>query len=144
LAALLIREAVMGLGLLARLALGVVLLVVIASSGCGHDQRLIQIAVTPSNETVSTAPGVSLEIQYTAIGTFEHPPEQKDITKLVVWSTPTKDIVSIDAATGLATTHDGCGTNVPILATGHQSVNSGTGGVVVGTATVSLTHPGVC
>jgi hypothetical protein len=133
----------MRLGLFSKAATGIAILIFVASSGCGHDQQLILITVTPADETVSAALGTSLQIQYTAIGTFQHPPAQKDITNQVVWSTPTPQIVSIDPKTGLATTQDGCGTNVPINATGREHINSGTGSVVVGTATVSLKHPGV-
>jgi hypothetical protein len=102
---------------------------------------LIQIDVTPAAESVTAALGTSLTIQYTAIGTFQHPPAQKDITNQVVWSTPTPQVVSIDPKSGLATTHDGCGTNIPITATGREYINSGKGNVVVGTAVINLAHP---
>lgn len=128
-------------GLLSKLALGIVVFIFITFSGCGHDQQLIQVDVTPASESVTAALGTSLTIQYTAIGTFQHPPAQKDITNQVVWSTPTPQIVSIDAQTGLATTHDGCGTNIPITATGREYINSGRGSVVVGTAVISVAHP---
>jgi hypothetical protein len=131
-------------GLFSKVAVGVVVLIFITFSGCGHDQQLIQITVSPADTSVKTTLGASLTIQYTAIGTFQHPPAQKDITNQVVWSTPSPQIVSIDPKTGLATTHDGCGTNLPINATGREFIGSGTGSVVVGTAVVNVDHGSAC
>ena len=46
-------------------------------SGCGTGQQLVSIQVTPSGFVFE---GVGAQGQFTALGTYIHPPETKDIT----------------------------------------------------------------
>src|ERR1700676_4265542 len=49
---------------------------------CGHQEKLVAVTVQPSSFTFLTQAGSE---QYTAIGTYIHPPATKDITKQVTW-----------------------------------------------------------
>jgi hypothetical protein len=50
---------------------------------CGHDQKLVSIALQPSGGFVFE--GFGAQGQFTALGTFIHPPETKDITNQLAW-----------------------------------------------------------
>src|ERR1700686_4621267 len=52
-------------------------------SSCARDQKLVSIAVQPSQGFVFE--GYGAQGQFTALGTYIHPPETKDITNQVVW-----------------------------------------------------------
>ena len=108
---------------------------------CGHDQKLISITVTPSGANIT---GTGVEVDFKAVGTYIHPPENKDITNSVVWTSAAPQVVSIVSNTGVAHSGAACGTNITITATAYSNPQNHSGSVVVGTATVSVTHPGVC
>jgi hypothetical protein len=122
---------------------GVVLMSLIASLSCGQDRKLVSITVTPNAFTFNNA--VTGEtVQYTAMGQFVHPPETRDITTQVVWSTPT-DVVAFNPSDppGLATVGTACGTNIPVNATASSNLHlPPTGNIVVGTATVNVKFVG--
>src|SRR5690349_4491106 len=82
-----------------------VLLFLISLLSCGHEQKLVSIAVTP--ETVHFQ-GFGAQVQFTALGTYIHPPETKDITTQVVWKTDTPTLVDV-SNTGFATAINVCG-----------------------------------
>jgi hypothetical protein len=112
--------------------------------GCGADQRLAQITVTPATFEIDNASGGET-IQFRALGLFIHPPEQRDITAQVVWASPSPDVIDVDA-TGKATVAGlACGasvTNLPITATASTNLHMPpSGNVLVGTATVTIKFP---
>ncbi len=124
-----------------RLTVGIMaLLAVIALPSCGFKRKLVTITLIPNMATLG-GPGV--ELQFQAIGNYEHPPDSHDITNSVVWASAAQQIVTIDQ-TGLAISQDGCGTNITITATGHSDPHDSKSGVVVGTAAVTVTQPGNC
>ena len=124
-----------------RLTVGIMaLLAVIALPSCGFKRKLVTITLIPNMATLG-GPGV--ELQFQAIGNYEHPPDSHDITNSVVWASAAPQIVTIDQ-TGLAISQDGCGTNITITATGHSDPHDSKSGVVVGTAAVTVTQPGNC
>jgi Bacterial Ig-like domain (group 2) len=91
--------------------LGVITLIVTATtllslSSCARDQKLQGITVTPNTATFG---GVGAQIQFKAVGSYIHPPENKDITAKVTWSIDSQNLVTIDAP-GLVTAINDCGT----------------------------------
>jgi hypothetical protein len=103
---------------------------------CGHDQKLVSLAVMPSGGFVFATPAPGATGQFTAIGTYIHPPATKDVTSQATWAVDT-NVVSI--AGGLATTNGNCGsTNVS------ATMPEGTGGasnIVIGYSTVTVNNP---
>lgn len=110
---------------------------------CGHDQKLQSISVQPSGGFTFLAPDPTLAAQYTAIGTYIHPPATKDITSQVTWKSDIPQLVTFSAASpGLVSpAGGGCGvTNVS------ATLPQGTGGasnIVIGYSTVTVNNPTV-
>jgi len=123
------------LGAMVVLALATLLL------GCGFKRQLVSIEVIPSGSNIT---GTGVIVDFKALGHYIHPPDTHDITDQVTWESSAPQIISIDANTGVAVSGDGCGTNILITATGYSDPNSHSGGVVVGTGTVSVTQKGNC
>jgi hypothetical protein len=119
-----------------RLALIISLTWLLALSGCGHDQALDFISIEPDNVTIT---GAGLEIHYTALGHYSHPPNTKDITELVTWASSAPQIISVDQH-GVATSGLGCGTNLEITATSDTRTPK-SNSVVVGRVTVNVKQP---
>lgn len=108
---------------------------VLSLPSCGHDQKLVSLAVHPATFTFLTQAGTE---QYTAIGTYIHPPETKDVTSQAVW-TVDDGIVHMNA--GLVSPD-------PLLGCGGGTISAtlpeGTGGaqnIVVAYATVTVDNP---
>ena len=108
---------------------------------CGHDQVLTSITINPTGATIT---GTGVIVNFQAIGTYIHPPQNKDITTSVVWMSAAPQIISIDPNTGVATSGSGCGTNIGITATHYSNPQNQSGSVVVGTAPVSVTQVPSC
>ena len=118
--------------------LGAALLLVVGIFGCAHEQQLTSITVTPSDTTIT---GQGLELQYTAVGHYIHPPESKDITSTVIWKSQADQIISFITPDkpGLATSGSGCGDNLEISAVVYSNPNNpSSGSAVIGTATVNM------
>jgi hypothetical protein len=99
---------------------------------CGHDQQLVSITITPSGFVFE---GVGAQGQFTALGTYIHPPVTKDITNQVVWKIDVANL-AILTQTGLVTALSVCG-NGDVTATHYSNpANPTAGTVIVGTATV--------
>jgi Divergent InlB B-repeat domain len=120
------------------LALGVLVIVGAALSlpSCGHDQKLVSLAVMPSGGFVFSTPAPGATGQFTAIGTYIHPPATMDVTSQATWAVD-DDVVTISG--GLATTNGNCGSgNVS------ATMPEGTGGaanIVIGYSTVTVNNP---
>lgn len=98
---------------------------------CGQDHKLVAIEVQPSGGFNFGSPNPSAQGDFTAIGTFVHPPGTADITNQVVWKTDIPGLVTI--IKGVASpTGTGCG-----FADVSASLNSG-GNYVVGYSTVTV------
>jgi hypothetical protein len=112
------------------------LIVVCAASlslpSCGHDQQLVSIAITPSGFIFE---GVGAQGQFTALGTYIHPPETKDITNQVVWKIDVANLATL-TQTGLVTALSVCGSG-DVTATHYSNpANPSASNVIVGSATV--------
>src|SRR6266436_4581953 len=119
------------------LALGALVTVGAALSlpSCGHDQKLVSITIQPATFTFLTQVGTE---QFTATGTYIHPPATKDVTAQATWKVD-DGIVHMNA--GLVTPDPllGCGGG-----TVSASLPEGTGGsanIVIGYATVTVDNP---
>ena len=101
---------------------------------CGHDQQLLSITVRPSGFVFE---GYGAQGKFTALGTYIHPPETKDITSRVLWQIDIANFGTVDQ-TGLVTytRTDLCGGG-DVTATYYSNPgNPSAGGTVVGSATV--------
>ncbi|MFY9559393.1 MAG: Ig-like domain-containing protein [Terriglobales bacterium] len=110
---------------------------VLVLPSCGFKRKLVSITVIPDTADIV---GAGVQVQFKAIGNYVHPPDSRDITDSVAWESAAPQIVTIDQ-TGLATSTAGCGTKITITATGHSDPHDDSSGIVVGTASVSVTQP---
>jgi hypothetical protein len=74
-------------------------------SSCGFNQHLLSISVVPQGSTFNS---VGSSIIFKALGTYNHPPETKDITNKVKWSVDSQNFVTI-TNTSLVTALSICG-----------------------------------
>ena len=128
------QRSYIGLALGALVAVGAV----VSLPSCGHDQKLVSLQIMPQTFTFLT-PDTSAKEQFTAIGTYIHPPATKDITKQATWSVDAANIVTMNQGLVSPFGPGGCG-GVDILATAPE----GTGGasnIVVATATAIVDDP---
>jgi hypothetical protein len=105
---------------------------------CGANKQLVSITVSPSGANIT---GAGLNLQFTAVGNYIHPPVTQDITNTVVWKSSADQIISFSTPNtpGLATSGLGCGTNIPVTATVYSNPsNPPAGTAIIGTATVSV------
>ena len=77
---------------------GIITLVALAtslllSSSCARDQKLTSISIQPSGGF--TFEGLNAAGQFTAYGTYIHPPQTKDITSLVTWTINVQNLATI-------------------------------------------------
>jgi hypothetical protein len=88
-------------------------------SSCAFNQHLTSISIAPSGATFG---GVdpSLIVNFTATGTYNHPPETKDITSLVTWKSDTPQVASV--VMGVVSPNTNCG-SANVFATFYDSPN---------------------
>src|SRR5258706_13005458 len=119
---------------------GILLLSLIPSLSCGQDQKLVAITVTPNGFTYSH-PQAGIIATFTAKGQFVHPPETRDISSQVVWSSNFPAIFTVDPSTGVLRYLGGCASNLPVTATASSNLRlPPTGNIVTGTALISITQ----
>jgi hypothetical protein len=107
---------------------------VLITSSCGHDQQLVSIKVTPAQVNFQ---GFGAQSQMTAMGSYIHPPETKDITTIVKWATNVPGTVSV-TQTGLVTAINICGSG-QVTATAYSSpTNPPAGSAIQGSADVAI------
>src|ERR1700676_2336518 len=74
---------------------------------CAFNQHLTSIQVVPNSATFG---GVGAAIQLKAIGTYQHPPQTKDITATATWSIDSQNLVQFTSGMpGLVTSISDCG-----------------------------------
>jgi hypothetical protein len=119
----------------------VIALVLLNTSGCARDQKLEAITVAPSAFTYfnPASPGVQqTPIPLTAYGSYIHPPETKDITRQVTWTSDNAAVADVSNA-GQLTAGTVCGV-ANISATMYTSGNT-SGNLVLGTMTATVQGP---
>jgi hypothetical protein len=122
------KRSYIGLALSALVMVGAVL----SLPSCGNQKELVSLQVAPSGFTFTT-PTAGATGQFTAIGTFIHPPSTEDVTSKATWAVD-DNVVGISA--GLVTTNGSCG-SANVSATMPQ----GTGGrsnIVIGYSFVTV------
>jgi hypothetical protein len=68
----------------------------IGGLSCARNQHLVSLQVQPSG-AVFGAGDSTLAVDFRAYGTFEHPPETKDLTSQVTWITDTPQVATVNA-----------------------------------------------
>jgi hypothetical protein len=101
-------------------AFALLLFTVVFVPGCARDQELTSIQVKPSGATFGTV-DPSLIINFTATGTYIHPPQTKDITDQVTWHSDTPQVVQVTSA-GAVSPNTNCGTG-NVFATMHDNAS---------------------
>jgi hypothetical protein len=123
-------------------ALFVAAITLLNLSSCAHSQQLVGITVSPQGTTITLGGfGERVSTQFTAYGSYIHPPENKDVTSKAVWTTDSPSIITLSSSQpGLVTTTgEGCGTNLGVTASVYSDPsNPSAGSVVVGSATISV------
>jgi len=121
-----------------KLALVCTLWITIPS--CGHDQQLVSIAIQPSGFVFE---GFGAQGQFTALGTYIHPPQTKDITTQVLWKIDVANLATI-TQTGLVTSTrtDGCGSGDVTATHYNDPSNPSAGTAIIGTATIKGVNDG--
>jgi Divergent InlB B-repeat domain len=125
-----------GLALGALVAVGVVL----SLPSCGHDQKLVNLEIQPATFTFLEPYPTTLAEQYTAVGTYIHPPATMDVTNQATWKIDDGAVTM--TAPGLFTPAPGFCGGGNISAT----VPGGTGGasnIMIAYATVTVDNPTV-
>ena len=90
-------------------------------SSCGFNQHLVSISIAPSGATFG-ANNPSLYVNFTASGTYIHPPATKDITSLVTWESDTPQVAQVTSAGVAESEASDCGT-ANVYATFYDSPN---------------------
>jgi hypothetical protein len=76
-------------------------------SSCGFNQHLVSISIPESGGTFGgIGPGIYFD--FTAIGTYVHPPATKDITDSVTWKSDNPQVVQV-SNTGVVSPNVACG-----------------------------------
>jgi hypothetical protein len=76
-------------------------------SSCGFNQHLVSINIPESGGTFGgVGPGIFFD--FSAIGTYVHPPATKDITDLVTWQSDNPQVVQV-SNTGVVSPNVSCG-----------------------------------
>ncbi len=113
---------------------------------CGHNQQLVGISIQPTTETFGSATipvfqDAGLNVQLRAIGSYIHPPVDKDITNQVIWSSNTPQMVTVNSTGLITATGMACG-NTLISATVKTNSSAGglssSGAIVTGTMTANV------
>jgi hypothetical protein len=107
-------------------------------SSCAHNQHLVSIQVQPNAVVFE---GVGAQVQFTALGTYDHPPETKDITNQVQWRIDIGYLATINSS-GLAVATNVCGAGNAI-ATVYSDPSDPSGGTIMeGSAAISGVQQG--
>ena len=115
-----------------RVALGAALtLTAMNFVSCSHELKLVRITVQPPATTFPT-PDPSVQVVFTALGTYEHPPDTRDITDKVAWKTDIPQLIQING--GVVSPQPG---NVCGIADISASLQD-KGNLVIGYATVTV------
>ena len=122
--------------------LSLICLVSIFAPSCGHDQKLQSIAVQPASVNF-LSPDARLNAQLTAMGTYIHPPETKDITNTVKWTSDITGVVTVTSTGVVSPAGTGeCGI-ANVTARVFTSDNNPSGNVVTGSSTVTVHNTAV-
>jgi hypothetical protein len=104
-------------------------------SSCARDQKLVSIALQPSAGFVFE--GYGAQGQFTALGTYIHPPETMDVTNQLVWTLNIANFGTLTQSGQITYTRsDGCGSGQVTATFYSDPGNHSAGYVVLGSAPV--------
>lgn len=110
-------------------------------NGCAHDQQLVSMTIQPSTFTF-LQPDPTAQTQFTALGTYIHPPATKDITNLVTWKSSVEQLATVSSAGVVSPANSlSCGT-AQISASSNQRTGPG-GNTVFAFSTVTVNNPAI-
>lgn len=128
-----------------RKCLGITVFMVAAMAllnleSCARSQKLIGITVQPGSFTFLT-PDSTLTANFTALGTYIHPPETKDITNQVTWSDDIPQLLTVTSGgTVSPSVNGGCGV---VNVSASSTLDTEAGGIAIGYATVTVNNPAI-
>ncbi len=90
---------------------GVVAVAALLVSGlsCARNQHLVSLQIRPSGGAVFGAGDSGLFVDFKAYGTFEHPPQTKDVTSQVTWISDTPEVATVSSAGAVSPVDLSCG-----------------------------------
>jgi len=100
---------------------------------CAAGQKMVSLEVRPATVVFE---GVGAQIQFTAIGTFVHPPATKDVSNQVTWTIDVRNLATV-TNTGLATAINVCGKGNVIATADATLANAPDGAVMKAEAAIS-------
>jgi hypothetical protein len=127
------KRSYIGLALSALVAVGALL----SLPSCGKQKELVDLQVQPPLATYPSPD--SAAVDFSAIGTFIHPPSTEDLTAKVTWSTDVPALLALNVGGvpgAVAPQGGGCGI-AQVIATAKQGTG-GSGNIVIGRATVTV------
>ena len=124
----------------------VAVLCIIGLTSCAREEQLTSVTVQPKTETFGAADipvsaNAGSTVQLRAIGTYIHPPSNKDITNQVAWNSNTPDMVTVDSTGLITATGLACGnTLVSATVTTNKGTSNrdSTGAIVTGFMTANV------
>lgn len=127
------KRSYIGLALSALVMVGAVL----SLPSCGNEKKLVNLDVQPG---LATYPSPDAgEVDFSAIGTFIHPPSTQNLTTTVTWSTDVPELLTLNfggVAGAVAPSGAGCGI-AQVIATAKEGTG-GSANIVIGRATVTV------
>jgi hypothetical protein len=113
------------------------------TQGCARSQQLVAVTLQPSGGFVFE--GYNATGQFTAYGTYIHPPVTKDITDKVTWTINIANFGTITSSGLITYTRtDGCGSGEVTASYYSDPGNPENGSVVSGSAPVSGANNANC
>jgi hypothetical protein len=110
---------------------------------CGHSTQLTSMAINPPTASVGPV-GAVIPVQYTAYGTFIHPPSTVDVTKQVTWTSSVADVATVSSSGLVTPTGIACGTTNITATAAKGLIGPGSSDVIVtATAAFTVTEPNV-
>jgi hypothetical protein len=112
-----------------------------ASSSCGFNQHLVSISLAPSGGFVFE--GYGAQGQFTATGTYIHPPQTKDVTSQATWTLNIANFGTLTQTGQITYTRtDGCGSGDVTATINSDPGDPNSGSVISGSAPVSGVNNG--
>jgi hypothetical protein len=127
------------------LALGVLVAVgaELILPSCARPQQLVGLTVRPSAGFTFLVPDPALTAQYTATGTYIHPPATKDITNQVTWKVDFPQLITFSASTPGLVSPEGNHCGVANISATAPAGKGGASNIVIGYSTVTVNDPAV-
>lgn len=108
---------------------------------CARSQQLVSIGIVPTAYTYFSPAAQGAQqtpVQLTAYGTFIHPPETKDITSQVTWSTDQTIVANVSSTGGLT---DGVACGTTNISATYYTDGTKSGNLVLGVIPVTVQGP---